>query len=126
MRKAPNRQIGEVTQSYNDGILTVYAVSDTAAAGRMPKKTLTEKVSLRYAEQRLGISRYYSAKQNQTEAERVVRVPRAETVTNRDIARTEDGTYYGIEMVQSVENVYPQSLDITLSRTEQGAADNVV
>lgn len=126
MRKAPNRQIGEVTQSYNDGILTVYAVSDTAAAGRMPKKTLTEKVSLRYAEQRLGISRYYSAKQNQTEAERVVRVPRAETVTNRDIARTEDGTYYGIEMVQSVENVYPPSLDITLSRTEQGAADNVV
>ncbi len=126
MRKAPNRQIGEVTQSYNDGVLTVYAVSDTAAAGRMPKKTLTEKVSLRYAEQRLGISRYYSAKQNQTEAERVVRVPRAETVTNRDIARTEDGTYYGIEMVQSVENVYPPSLDITLSRTEQGAADNVV
>ena len=126
MRKAPNRQIGEVTQSYNDGILTVYAVSDTAAAGRMPKKTLTEKVSLRYAEQRLGLSRYYSAKQNQTEAERVVRVPRAETVTNRDIARTEDGTYYGIEMVQSVENVYPPSLDITLSRTEQGAADNVV
>lgn len=126
MRKAPNRQIGEVTQSYNDGILTVYAVSDTAAAGRMPKKTLTEKISLRYAEQRLGISRYYSAKQNQTEAERVVRVPRAETVTNRDIARTEDGTYYGIEMVQSVENVYPPSLDITLSRTEQGAADNVV
>lgn len=95
-------------------------VSDTAAAGRMPKKTLTEKISLRYAEQRLGISRYYSAKQNQTEAERVVRVPRAETVTNRDIARTEDGTYYGIEMVQSVENVYPPSLDITLSRTEQG------
>lgn len=126
MRKAPNRQIGEVTQSYNDGILTVYAVSDTAAAGRMPKKTLTEKISLRYAEQRLGISRYYSAKQNQTEAERVVRVPRAETLTNRDIARTEDGTYYGIEMVQSVENVYPPSLDITLSRTEQGAADNVV
>lgn len=126
MRKAPNRQIGEVTQSYNDGVLTVYAVSDTAAAGRMPKKTLTEKISLRYAEQRLGISRYYSAKQNQTEAERVVRVPRAETVTNRDIARTEDGTYYGIEMVQSVENVYPPSLDITLSRTEQGAADNVV
>lgn len=126
MRKAPNRQIGEVTQSYNDGILTVYAVSDTAAAGRMPKKTLTEKISLRYAEQRLGINRYYSAKQNQTEAERVVRVPRAETVTNRDIARTEDGTYYGIEMVQSVENVYPPSLDITLSRTEQGAADNVV
>ena len=126
MRKAPNRQIGEVTQSYNDGILTVYAVSDTAAAGRMPKKTLTEKISLRYAEQRLGISRYYSAKQNQTEAERVVRVPRAETVTNRDIARTEDGTYYGIEMVQSVENGYPPSLDITLSRTEQGAADNVV
>ncbi len=126
MWKAPNRQIGEVTQSYNDGVLTVYAVSDTAAAGRMPKKMLTEKITLRYAEQRLGISRYYSAKQNQTEVERVVRVPRTSAITNRDMVKTEDGTYYGIEMVQSVDDIYPPSLDITLSKTEQGAANGVV
>ena len=126
MWKAPNRQIGEVTQSYNDGVLTVYAVSDTAAAGRMPKKTPTEKIPLRYAEQRLGISRYYSAKQNQTEVERVVRVPRTSAITNRDMVKTEDETYYGIEMVQSVDGIYPPSLDITLSKTEQGAANGVV
>ena len=126
MWKAPNRQIGKVTQSYNDGVLTVYDVSDTAAAGRMPKKTLTEKITLRYAEQRLGISRYYSAKQNQTEVERVVRVPRTSAITNRDMVKTEDETYYGIEMVQSVDDIYPPSLDITLSKTEQGAANGVV
>lgn len=126
MWKAPNRKYSEVSQTYNDGILSVYTVSDTAAAGMMPKKTLTEKITLRYAEQRLGISRYYSAKQNQTEVERVVRVPRTSAITNRDMVKTEDGTYYGIEMVQSVDDIYPPSLDITLSKTEQGAANGVV
>lgn len=126
MHKAPNRPNSDVTQSYNDGIVKIYSASDAATPGRMPRKDLTLKVTLRYAEQRLGINRYYSAKQNQTEVERVLRVQRIKGITNQDVAKTDDGKYYSIEMVQSTDGVYPPSLDITLSAVSQGVKLNVV
>lgn len=50
---------------------------------------------------RLGIQRYYSGRQNQVQIERVIRVPRYPGVTNQDVATTEDGTTYRIDLVQS-------------------------
>lgn len=126
MHKAPNRPNNEVTQLYNDGVVKIYSVSDAAQPGRMVQKSLSLKITLRYSEQRLGINRYYSAKQNQIEVERVIRVPRAGEITNQDIAQTEDGRLYSVEMVQSADGVYPPSLDITLSKISQGVKINVV
>ena len=63
--KAPYRPSNEVTQSYNDGVVTVYSVTDSARPGYQPVEQLTEKIKLRYEEQRLGIQRYYNAMQNQ-------------------------------------------------------------
>lgn len=126
MWKAPNRPNNEISQSYNDGVVKIYSASDEAKPGRMPKKELTLKLELRYAEMRLGINRYYSAKQNQIEVERVLRVPRAGVITNQDIAQTQDGRFYSIEMVQSADGIYPPSLDITLSKISQEVKINVV
>ena len=116
---APYRPANEVTQDYNDGIVTIYAVADSAQPGYQPKPTLTKKYTLRYDEQRVGIQRYYEAMQNQVQVERVMRVPRAK-ITNQDIAETEDGVKYRIDLVQTVDLVYPPSLDLTLTRYEQG------
>ena len=80
---------------------------------------LTRKATLRYAERRLGIQRYYDALQNQIQVERVLRVPRAGNVTSQDVAITEDGRQYRIDLVQSVDEVYPPSVDLTLSKVEQ-------
>ena len=117
--RAPYRPDSEVTQAYNDGVVTVYAVTDAARPGYQPKPSLTRKAVLRYEEQRLGIQRFYSGKQNQVELERVIRTPRHGDVTNQDIAVTEDGKQYGIDLVQSVTDVYPASQDITLTKIEQ-------
>lgn len=119
---APYRPANEVTQDYNDGIVTIYAVTDSALPGYQPKPELTEKIVLRYEEQRLGIQRYYAAMQNQIQIERVIRVPRAE-ITNQDIAETENGVKYRIDLVQTVDLVYPPSLDLTLTRYEQGVSE---
>ena len=116
---APYRPANEVTQDYNDGIVTIYAAADSALPGYQPKPELTEKIVLRYEEQRLGIQRYYAAMQNQIQIERVIRVPRAE-ITNQDIAETENGVKYRIDLIQTVDLVYPPSLDLTLTRYEQG------
>lgn len=118
--KAPYRPDNEVSQSYNDGVVTIYSVTDGAKPGYQPMPMLAEKITLRYAEQRLGIQRYYTALQNQVQVERVIRTARAGDITTQDIAITEDGRKYAVYMVQSVQDVYPPSVDITLSKISQG------
>lgn len=108
-----------VTQNFGDGVVAIYSVKDVAKPGYQPKPQTTLKCKLRYEEQRLGIQRYYSGRQNQVEIERVLRVPRYGGITNQDVAETEDGTRYRIDMVQAVMDVYPPCMDLTLARYEQ-------
>ena len=124
--KAPYRPSNEVTQSYNDGVVTVYSVTDSARPGYQPVEQLTEKIKLRYEEQRLGIQRYYNAMQNQIQVERVIRVPRAEQITSQDVAETEDGRRYRIDLVQTVDGVWPPSQDLTLVKYQQEEGQNGV
>lgn len=121
--RAPTRPTErDVTQPFDDGIVTIYAVTDAAQPGYQPKPELVQpaKAVLRYQEQRLGIQRYYDALQNQIQVERVIRVPRYGGVTNQDAAVAEDGRTYRIDLVQSVENVWPPCVDLTLVKFSQG------
>ncbi len=116
------RSRAEISQAYNDGIVTVYNVTDGAVGGLKPQPVLTEKLKLCYQERKLGIKRFFDAKQNQIHAERVIRVQKAPTpINNQDAAQTEDGKYYRIDLVQAVPDVYPPSLDLTLAAYEQNA-----
>lgn len=117
--KAPHRPKGEVTQAYNDGVVTVYAVTDAGPPGGLPVEKPVKKVVLRYEERRLGLQRYYEGKQNQVEVERVLRTPRRKGVSSQDLAVTEDGQQYRIDLVQSATDVYPPSMDLTLTRITQ-------
>lgn len=137
-RKAPfrPRQNAEVSQAYNDGVVTVYDVTDQAVFGFVPSPALWVKATLPYQERRLGFKRYYDARQNQIKLERVIRVPKPAgtfenhlqvqqtvEITSQDAARTEDGRTYRIDMVQSVPDVFPPSLDLTLAAYEQNNVD---
>lgn len=119
--KAPYRPRTDngVTQNFGDGVVKIYTVTNSAQPGYQPVPELTLKCTLRYEEQRLGIQRYYAGQQNQIQIERVIRTPRHGDVTNQDIAVTEDGKQYGIDLVQSVTDAYPASQDITLAKIEQ-------
>ena len=120
MRKTPFRPGNEISQSFNDGLVTVYRVTDGAQPGRLPVPVLEKKLTLRYEERQLGIQRYYSARQNQVKIERVIRVPRTGRVSSQDVAVTGDGRQYRVDWVQSVRDVYPPSVDLTLAAVEQG------
>lgn len=121
--KAPFRPRTEngVSQNFDDGIVEIYAVSNTAAPGYAPVPTLAAEPSytLRYEERTFGIQRYYSSKQNQIQIERVIRVPRVPGVNNQQAAKTEDGVIYRIDLVQPFMDVYPPSMDLTLVRYDQ-------
>ena len=110
-----------MTQNFGDGVVKIYTVTNSAPPGYQPVPALALKCVLRYEEQRLGIQRYYTGQQNQIQIERVIRVPRAGAITSQDVAITEDGRRYRIDLVQVVTDAYPPSLDLTLVKYDQGA-----
>ena len=126
-RKAPYRPRSDSkrpAEVFNDGVAEIYSVTDGAQAGLLPRPVLSVRERLPYQERRLGIQRNYAAAQNQIKAERVIRVPRPlAPITSQDVAVTEDGQRYRIDLVQEVLDVWPRSLDLTLARYTQGAAE---
>lgn len=112
--KAPGRPEHKISQSYNDGYVHVYSVSDASRPGYQPIERLTEKVGLKYEERRAGLVRHYEARQNQIKVERVIRVPHAGGVTSQDVVVDERGRSYRVDLVQMVPDVYPPSDDLTL------------
>lgn len=117
--KAPHRPDNEITQEMNSGVVKIYSVEDSAQPGYQPKPSLTLKLTLRYEEQRLGINRLYMSRQNQAEVEKVIRVPRQDSISNQDVAILESGSQYSIDYTQTVQDVYPPCLDLSLVKVEQ-------
>lgn len=117
--RAPHRPDNEITQEMNSGVVKIYSVEDSAQPGYQPKPSLTLKLTLRYEEQRLGINRLYMSRQNQAEVEKVIRVPRQDSISNQDVAILESGSQYSIDYTQTVQDVYPPCLDLSLVKVEQ-------
>lgn len=118
MWKAPNRPKHEITQSYNDGITTVYKMKNKAESGYKPDYELIFNCVLRFDEQRLGLNRLYLSRQNQVEIERVIRVQKVENISTQDVVVIK-GKQYRIDTIQSVKEIYPPSLDLALTKIEQ-------
>lgn len=117
--RAPHRPDNEITQEMNSGVVKIYSVEDSAQPGYQPKPSLSLKLILRYEEQRLGINRLYLSRQNQAEIEKVIRVPRQDSISNQDVAILESGSQYSIDYTQTVQDVYPPCLDLSLVKVEQ-------
>ena len=107
------------TQTYNDGIVKIYSVGNIAAPGNMPKDGLTLKISpLRYEERIVGMWSYWTAMQAQAQIDRIIRVPRIESISSQDVAIPIDGKQYQIKQVQYVPDIEPPSMDLSLERLE--------
>lgn len=127
-RKAPYRPRSDnkkASEVYTDGVVVICTETDEAPAGLLPRPVLTRKLRLDYQEQKLGVQRFYQAKQNQIHVERVIRVPRSPVeITSQDVAITEDGRRYRIDLIQTVKDVWPASLDLTLVAYTQTQGGN--
>ena len=120
MRQAPFRfDDRRITQSYRDGVVRIYTVTDGARPGYQPKPALTLAETLFYEERRVGLQRYYTSKQAQVQVERVIRTQLRPSVNPQCVAVTEDQVQYGIDLAQQITDVYPASMDLTLTKIEQ-------
>ena len=119
MWRMPNRPRNEISQTYNDGILTVYAVDPGTVPDRVSLAGLTEKAKLLYSERRLGVQRYFAGIQAQIRIDRVVRCQKTDYIAPHDVVITENGKHYSVQMVQPCYDVYPPSVDISLTAIEE-------
>lgn len=101
-------------QSFNDGIVSIYEVTNAADAGKMPTQELVLKQTLRYHERTVGLTRYYAAMQANIRVQYVLRCQRLRDVSAQDVAIPNDGKQYRIVQVQYPEEVTPPVMDLTL------------
>lgn len=105
-------------QSYNDGVVELFGLKNIAEAGGTPKDTLFRKERMCFERRTLGMTRYYSALQNNVKLGQLLRVQRRASILAGDVAVV-DGVQYKIERVQCPKDVTPPSMDLELSRLEQ-------
>lgn len=86
--------------TFDEGILTIYSVTNSAQPGDKPVYSLTQKAQYYYGYSALGITRYYTALEANQQIEDVVNVPEWVDVTTDDICQLENGVYYRIRLVQ--------------------------
>ena len=101
-------------QSFNDGVVNIYAVMNKAKSGDKPKERLVHLKSLRYEERTVGVKRYYAAKQANARVDYVLRVPRQRDIRSGDVAVPNDGEQYKITQIQFPKGVVPFVMDLTL------------
>ena len=120
MYRKPNRPAHDITQPFNSGVVKIYKTENGAQTGHKAVEQLKKNpVTLRYDEQRTGVTRYYAAKQANIQIERVIRCPKVLGIDSQDVAVTEDGLQYRIEQIQTVDNIWPSCIDISLSKIVQ-------
>lgn len=102
------------TQSFNDGVVKIYAVGNVSPLGSKPKEQLTLKGVLRYKERTVGLTRFWTAKQASVNIRYVLRCPLLRDVSTKDVAIPNDGKQYKIIQVQYPEDIEPPVMDLTL------------
>lgn len=108
----------DVSQQFNDGMVTVFQTAPDSPDGFFQEEAQTVEVKLPFQERRLGLKRFYEAKQNHVEVDRVLRVqaPPVSISTNDLCTVVPDvGITYRIDLVQRVFDVFPPCLDLTLA-----------
>lgn len=104
-------------QTFNDGIASIYIVGNTASPGNMPKDGLTFKLKMNYSEEKLGITRVYLSRQDQSEITKLIRVQRVDSINEHDVVII-NGKQYDINLIQDVPEITPKCLDLSLERLE--------
>jgi hypothetical protein len=108
------------TQTFNDGVAKIYKVDNISAPGNLPKQGLVVKhEKLRYSEEKVGITRFYSGMQAKIKIDSLLRFPRINSVKSLDILIPNDGNQYKIAQIQYPQDIYPPSMDLSLERLEE-------
>lgn len=105
--------------SFDSGIVHLYRKVNTATPGNMPSAELKYTVTLRFHRKTVGISRFYTAMQQNQKIDEVIRCPLVSSVSVNDIAELPpENTKYLVRQVQYPEDTALPVMDLALERLE--------
>lgn len=93
-------------QKFNDGIVEIYSVENTAEKGDRPKEELKLKKRLRFSYQTIGVKRNYEAMQAQVKLTELICVPLHRDISSQDVAVL-FGRRYRVEQAQHKSDTLP-------------------
>lgn len=97
--------------SFSDGICDIYTTDEE---GNRVDKYL----NLGFNNRVLGFRRYFTAAANQVKTDRVIRIPQVPGLDNHDTVEIKGIGKYSVELVQSIFDTNPPSIDLTLRQLE--------
>lgn len=106
-------------QTFNDGICSICTLENIAEKGNTPVKGLKKKEErVPFEKRKVGIRRFYNAKQENAEIEQLIRIPAQFNVSTQNVCIV-GGVQYGIYQVQDVLDTMPEAKDLSLKRLEE-------
>ena len=103
--------------TFNDGIVRICTVINTAAAGDMPDETLSEKYSVRFNYTSIGNTEKYTSMQEHVSEKIKIVIPLRRDISVLDIAVIGD-IRYQIEDVQHDKETLPPTTNLLVSGME--------
>lgn len=110
--------------TFDDGIVSVFKVTNTAENGRKPVKGLTKIGEHYFGFQTLGMQRYYTALQAHQQIESVIAIPGWEPVPVESVAILESGLQYTVRLSQYTHD--ENGLRITRLSLERNGENYVI
>lgn len=87
--------------TFDDGIVKIYTITNTATAGSKPAPALGTHQEHSFSYETLGVNRYYTALQAHQQIEDVISIPDWWNISpDLQVAVMEDSAQYRIRMVQ--------------------------
>ena len=106
-------------ETFNDGIIKIYTVTNISKPGDRPKDGLSIKYSLRFDYRTIGIKRNFEAMQAQVEINEMIAVQMHRDISTQDVVMiNNDDTQYKITQVQHKKDTLPPTSLLTLTRLE--------
>lgn len=97
--------------SFSDGVCDIYTIDDD-------KNKMDKYTGLGFSNRVLGYNRVFVAAANQVMANRVIRIPQIYNIDNHDTVEIKGVGKYSVELVQSIYDTNPPSIDLTLRQLE--------
>lgn len=113
-------RVKQIDQQYDDGVIKVYGTKDISAPGEYENiQTVVKHSRVCYQDRTVGYNRFMQGRQIDMEISRLIRIPKLSDIHTFDVIETEDGEQFQIEQIQRPSEVYPASLDLSLSIVKQ-------
>ncbi len=105
--------------TFDDGVLKIYSVQNTAEKGDMPKFEYSYLNSYYFAYSTVGITRHYTAKANNELIENVVKIYQDRSIKIDDVIEIDNNFYKVILIQHTVDEESIKISVISLSRYEE-------